>query len=283
MHGLLTGLAEARAELPRAAWRRFVELARAHPLRALLHEDPLTRWAFQRPRGYPGDAVLLDMVYRQGEEALRLLAGGTPRGRRIHEWLLQHSGVLDIRRRRDLLAELIDEEAERTSLPHVLSIACGHLREAQLSRAVREGRVGRFVAFDQDEESLRLIQREQTQYGVEPIHGSIRTLLVGGCSIGEFDLVYAAGLLDYLPQHVAKRFVLAAFRLLRSGGRLVVSNVLPNVLSNGYMEAYMDWNLIYRSESDLADLGGALPGAEVAGQRAWTHHLQHFGFLEVVR
>ena len=34
-----------------------------HPLGELLHRDPFTRRGFDKPRGYAGDAVLIDYLY----------------------------------------------------------------------------------------------------------------------------------------------------------------------------------------------------------------------------
>ena len=44
-------------------WKSFVGACRSHRLRDLVHSDPFTNWSFSRPRGYPGDASLLDFIY----------------------------------------------------------------------------------------------------------------------------------------------------------------------------------------------------------------------------
>ena len=38
---------------------------------------------------------------------------------------------------------------------------------------------------------------------------------------------------------------------LAPGGRIVLANFAPNHLSIGWMEAVMDWQLIYRDEAEL--------------------------------
>ncbi|MEO8362008.1 MAG: hypothetical protein ABI672_18405, partial [Vicinamibacteria bacterium] len=50
-------------------WWAELKNAQRHPLLKRLHEDPYQRRAFQKPRGYAGDAVMLDMIY-EGLSAL---------------------------------------------------------------------------------------------------------------------------------------------------------------------------------------------------------------------
>ena len=64
-----------------------------------------------------------------------------------------------VRYRRRLLAGLIDRVAKRGSAG-VLAIAAGHLREVELSSAVQSGALREFVALDQDENSLALVDRD---------------------------------------------------------------------------------------------------------------------------
>ncbi|HEX8036360.1 MAG TPA: hypothetical protein VF510_21050, partial [Ktedonobacterales bacterium] len=57
-------LYETRRSLSAAEWQQFAtETCREHPLHALVSQDPLTTRAFAKPRGYAGDAVMLDLVY----------------------------------------------------------------------------------------------------------------------------------------------------------------------------------------------------------------------------
>ena len=48
-------------------WQKGIAVARSHPIRQLVHQDPFTHRAFSRPRGYAGDAELLDFIYGREE------------------------------------------------------------------------------------------------------------------------------------------------------------------------------------------------------------------------
>src|SRR3954447_17254690 len=138
-------LSAARSTRPAAEWRAFVDSSiRPHGVCRLIHEAPFTRRAFEKPRGYPGDAITLDYIY--GTSGLP--PHTTSRGERIFEWERQTDACRAIRARRDALAEILQELTGADSHARILSVACGHLREAQKCAAIREGRFAEFIAFD---------------------------------------------------------------------------------------------------------------------------------------
>lgn len=260
MDELMLGLNAARLDRLPSEWDSLItRVVAPHPARALLHEDPFTRHAFRKPRGYPGDAALLDLIY--GESPLEEEI--SPPGQRVYEYLLQAPASRSVRERRRILAGLIDRVASERSCPRILSLACGHLREAQDSDGIRSGAVDELVAVDQDQASLDLVMREQGIFGVRPIRASIRRVLVNPSVYGTFDLIYAAGLYDYLDDVIAQRLTSSLFSALRPGGTIVVANFAPNLRDIGYMEAMMDWKLIYRDEGSVARFAAKVPEREI--------------------
>src|SRR5579864_1606570 len=150
-------LAAARSAKSLDQWRSFVGgCVRPHSVRQLIHEAPFTRRAFEKPRGYPGDAVTLDYIYGAAD----LPPHTTSRGERIFEWERQTDACRAIRTRRDALARVLHQLTNASSDARILSVACGHLREAQKCPAIREGRFEEFIAFDQDPQSLAIVANE---------------------------------------------------------------------------------------------------------------------------
>jgi extracellular factor (EF) 3-hydroxypalmitic acid methyl ester biosynthesis protein len=250
-----------------------------HPLRDLIHQDPYASRSFHKPRGFAGDALLLDFFYGLNGPT----AETTTLGREIFHVSMARPASESVRYRRTLLANLIDEMASEKSDTRILSIACGHLREAALSEAVQQGRVSEMVCIDQDAESIAVVERETLGLPVKPAVGSIRSLLSGEPKYTDFDLVYAGGVFDYLPLSVATRLTAAMFRMLRADGRLLVTNFTPETEERGYMEAFMDWYLIYRNEASMVDLARKIDPSAIQRQRVFRDPLGNIVYLEVTR
>jgi hypothetical protein len=61
---LNVALDEVRRSLNAEDWKRFCsEVLHTHPVHDFFLEDPFTKHSFTKPRGYPGDADLLDYIY----------------------------------------------------------------------------------------------------------------------------------------------------------------------------------------------------------------------------
>lgn len=274
-------LCQAHREQDRLAWRSTVATCRSHPLLQTLQQDPLTRRTFTQPRGYPGDAELLDIIYTRNWRGVE--KGPTPLGQAIFDFTIGCRAPSAVRIRRDILAALIDDVCRRVETPHIMSVACGHLRELEFSTQFRLGRVGRFVGLDSDTVSLDEIVRSQPAGAVETVPGTFELLSQPPLSNEKFDYIYSAGLYDYLGERLAQRLTGRMFEMLRPGGKLLIANFRPGVEDVGYMEAYMNWKLIYRDNPAMERIAHAVPEAEIASQRLFDDPTQTIVFLELVR
>lgn len=276
MSSLFTELQQIRQEEP-LSWKEFARDCRNHPVCDLLHQDPFTFRAYDKPRGYAGDAVMMDYIYGLGE-ARAAESSATPLGREIFGFLGQCASSKGVRYRRRLLARLIDGASQRGPAS-VLAIAAGHLREAELSASLQTGNVREFIALDQDEASLALVANEYGHLGVKAVPGSVRQILAGKLQLGQFDFVYAAGLFDYLSAPVAAALTRRMFEMTRPGGQVLIPNFLTGVPDTGYMESFMDWYLIYRSKIDMMSLAAAVPQNELAECRIFDDQFGAITYL----
>ena len=76
-------LEDVRASLNFESWRLWLADVREHPVFGILREDPYTDRAYSKPRGYPGDAEMLDLVYFGLEDAFAHDRATSDRGRAI--------------------------------------------------------------------------------------------------------------------------------------------------------------------------------------------------------
>lgn len=265
------------------AWaREVVPAVRSHPITARIRQTPLVAHASTWPRGYPGDAGLIDQLYHADAAS----GGLEDEERRANATVRQSRVARSVRHRRLVIADAIDEACSHHPRPDILSVACGHAREVEWSLTMADGLVGRFVAADQDEDSLAEVrQRLCPRFpAVMPLQLTVRGILAGrGAALGNFHLVYAAGLYDYLAEPVARALTARLFQLLHPGGRLLIGNFSDTPVEIGFMESIMDWPLVWRSPAQLAALSSAIPASEIASQNVWPDPTGACCYLDLTR
>lgn len=254
LNWLSTELHGIRKAYSANVWAKVVPTAQAHPLTDLLRLDPFTDWSFRKPRGYSGDAQLLDFIYgHPSQNAAVQAASGT--GSAICACTRMSASSVAVRERREILAQHVDQVcSERGGSGEVLTIAAGHLREAALSNTFKANQISRWVALDQDPVSVAAIAAEYAGTAVQPLEGSVAGLLRGAYELGQFDFVYAAGLYDYLPRAVAVKLTRRCMAMLKPGGRLLFANFSDRTTDDGFMEVFMNWELLLRSDEDMWDI-----------------------------
>ncbi|RWK53738.1 class I SAM-dependent methyltransferase [Mesorhizobium sp.] len=248
---LMSHLEAMRSKIDPDVWQALMPVVRNHPVLEYFLQDPLTRWSHDKPRGYSGDAQLLDYIYCDPHVA-ESVANASEIGKALYRHTKDVPSCVAARERRDLLTRYVDEIATRNGpQTEVLAIAAGHLREANRSAALQEGRLKRWVALDQDPQSVGLITRDFQGTAVEAIDGSVRTMLTRGHKLGKFDFIYASGLYDYLAHNVAVKLTKTCLQMLKPNGTFLFANYAEGNPDAGYRETFMNWVLLLRSEADM--------------------------------
>jgi extracellular factor (EF) 3-hydroxypalmitic acid methyl ester biosynthesis protein len=70
----------------------------------------------------------------------------------------------------------------------------------------------------------------------------------------KYDMIYCAGLFDYLTDQVCRRLMNYFFDLLAPGGLLIATNVSAPNPSINWMEYVLDWHLVYRTAAQFRNV-----------------------------
>ena len=249
------------------SWPQTRAELRQHTLYNVLLEDPLTGRSARRPRGYPGDAALIDIIYDKASPDPM-----TRRGREVFNVSVAFQACEGVRQRRAYAETLVTTawaEGKR-----ILVLACGHFREGD----VLIGKdITNITLVDQDEESLAVIRRNHGDGADLQAANVVRYLRAAVARGDQFDLIYTLGLTDYLEDRTMDLLHRLAKASLAPNGVFLLANFLPGHLSVGWMDAVMDWQLIYRDEAELTAFADAIGLAA----RTWRDETDSIAFCEM--
>jgi extracellular factor (EF) 3-hydroxypalmitic acid methyl ester biosynthesis protein len=227
--------------------------------------SPFLYRTYTKPLGYAGDYEMVNMMLRNPYE------GSSAFAKLLNFALLNTAPVVAHRNRIDyLMQKLRTECARRVSAgkTRIFNLACGPAVEIQrFLRECEESDLAEIDLLDFNAETLDYTReriRESSMSGgretrVGYFQRSVHQLLRAATQGGEdeftgYDIVYCAGLFDYLSQRVCKRLVELFCTMAKPGGLVIVTNVSDSNPSKAWMEYLVEWNLIYRGRTEMEDL-----------------------------
>jgi hypothetical protein len=71
--------------------------------------------------------------------------------------------------------------------------------------------------------------------------------------------------------------------MLNPGGRLLLANFIPNISNVGFMEAFLDWWLIYRTRAELLQVADTVPDKQLETMHIFMDENINIAFLEIER
>jgi extracellular factor (EF) 3-hydroxypalmitic acid methyl ester biosynthesis protein len=240
-----------------------------------LMRSPCLQRALEKPFGYPGDYEVMRFIYERQFEGATLFA------KAVQLSFLSTAAPTAVRTRKDMmkaqLRRAIEEHRGERRPLRILSVATGPAQELLELFKELSGNCPpiELVLFDQDKGALAFAYRRLTpvlderwgkQIQVLYLHDSIKRLLRDGnlfSAFGQFDVIFSIGLYDYLQASTAVVLTRNLVTRLAEGGSLYIGNMVPENSTRWIMEHHLDWHLIYRSRTQMLDIGQkAAPHAE---------------------
>lgn len=271
------------------ATHKFYVRRQIHPLVLC---SPFAYRTFYKPLGYAGDYEMVNMMLRPPYEGASLFA------KSINCALLKTAPVEAHRNRITYLQKVLAEAAEKSGnrKARILNLGCGPAHEIQtfLKSSELSDRC-EFSLLDFNDETLRFTgealldlkqkhgRETEFQFIQRSVHQLLKQANTGDADMDwdSYDLVYCAGLFDYLSQRVCRRLTDVFYKLAKPGGKVVVTNVSSTNPSIGWMEYLLEWNLVYRNDDEMKDLVPKTAGPAAAELLADSTGVNLF--LEVVK
>jgi SAM-dependent methyltransferase len=247
-------------------WGEAVREYLKRHLQELLLPAPIYRQAYFKPLGYAGDYVTMNIVYSNH------YFGESTYAKFLNRMFCDVASARAIIARRAYLREQIERVAEGhgRSRARIMAVAAGPAREVQdYLTTASPGRPVEFTLLDQDPRALSfahatlrpLAARFGERLTIRCINGAVKHLVREPerfADLGGQDLIYAAGLFDYLRQDAAERLTANLYSLLAPGGALAIGNLSPACSSLAFLEYLVDWPIISRTDAELTALGTPL-------------------------
>ncbi len=228
----------------------------------LIYKAPFADRVYRKPLGYAGDYEMMNFIYRNKPEGQDLFS------KCLHYCFIKEPSAEAVRSRADLIAEQIGNCIKQSKKGHLKIASVGSGGAVELAAIVELAKKYEksisIELFDQDEEALKYAQRgfkrvakDHESVSIAYNQENIKNIIMRGLK-NEYDIIYSAGLFDYLTDPVAQIAVQTLFKNLSDQGCLLIGNfdvTNPNKMT---MTMTFDWNLIHRTKEELNTLFGGI-------------------------
>jgi extracellular factor (EF) 3-hydroxypalmitic acid methyl ester biosynthesis protein len=201
-------------------------------------------YAVQKPHGYAGDYEIIDKIYTRS----------VSHDPQLTKWDLyfhaQHAPRA-VRNRKRYFIEEVSRMASQYDLLHILNVGCGPGRDMYEYLKKNTHSNVTFECVDLDQDAILFAQALCSKFGnrVSFHHKNIFRFKTRK----HYDLIWSAGLFDYLTD---KQFVMLLKRLsklLNEEGEMIIGNFSTDNPTRPYME-FAEWYLQHRDKEHLLSL-----------------------------
>jgi extracellular factor (EF) 3-hydroxypalmitic acid methyl ester biosynthesis protein len=232
-----------QAPEPEQERERFFELCHMFD-QSLMHQR--TRW---KPMGYAGDFLVIDWIYTHK-------TADSGQGRKFDELFHMYEAAQAVRNRKDFFIRTCAELSKRKdSRIDVLDLGCGSCRDVlEAHRICNNGVQYHFHCVDHEPKAIEyarsLLQGTDAESFIRLENRNVFSLHTSK----QYDLVWSAGLFDYLNDRAASMLIRKCWKFLKPDGIFVFGNFSPENPTRKGMELVSKWNLLHRTANQLIQI-----------------------------
>jgi len=203
----------------------------------------------EKPLGYAGDFQLIDWIYTQKTA----LSG---RGKFFDLLFHTYEAAQSVRNRKTyFINKCIALSKIKKGRLDILNLASGSCRDVLETFIVsRNGANMHFHCVDHEPKAMQYAE------GILSTTEMKRNVHLDTCNVfriktdKKYDLIWSAGLFDYLEDRVAILLIKRIWKLLKDGGQIIFGNFSPDNPTKRGMELIGKWYLIHRTANELVRL-----------------------------
>lgn len=206
--------------------------------------ETMQGFAYLKPNGYAGCFEIIDRIYQRYH-------ANDPHLYNWDRYFQNQPAPQAVRNRKNYFIELVHSILEKQREVTILNVASGPCRDVfELFSSVPDLPLS-ICCVEQDKRAIKYASELCKAYSSEIVFHQANALRFSPGQ--EFDLVWSAGLFDYLHDSLFVKFLKRLAKNTKIGGELVIGNFAETNPTRAYMELF-DWQLFHRSPDDLRRL-----------------------------
>jgi diguanylate cyclase (GGDEF)-like protein/PAS domain S-box-containing protein len=208
-------------------------------------EDTMQGFVCKKPHGYHGDYEIIDRIYMEWISPKKHLENWD----KFFHWQAAPKAV---RNRKKYFKNILSEiDQSQVIEPAVLNVGSGPCRDIYEYKCKHPLSKIHFDCLDMDSKAI--------EYSKQLLNGSNITFFCENAfrfrSEKQYDLIWSAGLFDYLDNEKFVFLLRSLMKMLTINGKMVIGNFSTLNPSRNYME-FGEWFLFHRDITELTELAG---------------------------
>jgi len=214
-----------------------------------MSQSIIMKRALDKPRGYPGDYMMLEYIYDD-----KAVSSGL--GMYFDLGFLRSRLTMAVRDRKDMMRVVLQNIIKKRDKLNILNLASGSIREIRELSPDLLNNISNLTCVDFDSEALEYSKSKLKGINASFLQKDLVDMVKKGdrSLIENSDLIYSIGLIDYFPDRMLLKLITLILSGMKSGSKCVLTIKDVDQYKPIQEDWLTDWKFVPRTEDDIVRL-----------------------------